>query len=88
MGFGERVAAKADDAVITKARDSASVAARFGHVVYAPVLDLPGGPLSIGLALNRWGMVIAAIEAEGWRLEAWAADSGHAYPLFRRAAGS
>lgn len=85
MGLGQRIADKADDAVITKAHDEATAAVRLGHTVYAPVLDRPGGPLSTGLALNRWGMVIEAIEEAGWQLDTWAAGNGSAYPLFRRA---
>lgn len=75
----------ATEATVTTARGNASAARKLGHTIYAPELPLPGGALTVDLAINRWGIVIEAIEDEGWALAAWSAADGKGYPVFRLA---
>jgi hypothetical protein len=70
--------------------DEARKAAEDGLPVFVTVLHslavATSGDLQVRL---EWGRRIAAIEAEGWRLEQWSVDrdakgNPEAFPVFRR----
>jgi hypothetical protein len=77
--------------------DEAREAAEAGLPVFITVLHsltttgVFGGPNVGSLPVRlEWAKRVAAIEAEGWRLEQWAVDhdakgNPNAYPVFRRA---
>lgn len=60
-----------------------------GSVVFTPLLNLPSSHPGMSGRIKDWELMIAAIEAVGWRLEAWAVTPDgkgrpQAMPLYRR----
>lgn len=74
------------DAIGTEARKAAEA----GRTVFTPRLNLPGTHHGMSGDIDTWGLMIQAVEAEGWSLQHWTVGvdqkgRGEAYPLFRRA---
>lgn len=64
-------------------------AAERGQTVFAAMLNTPMTMPDLSGEVPGWGDMVAAVEAQGWRLEHWSAGADHkgrpqAYPVFRR----
>lgn len=64
-------------------------AAEAGRGVFTPRLNMPGSASGLSGDIDTWGLMVEAIEAEGWTLVHWTVGvdqkgRGEAYPLFRR----
>lgn len=69
--------------------DEAEKAAANGDVIFTPVLNMPQSHHGMSGNVRDWALMIASVEAAGWRLEQWTVGQDNkgrpeAYPLFRR----
>lgn len=60
-----------------------------GRLTFAALLNTPASHTGVSGVIDDWGVMVDAIEAEGWSLSMWAAavdakGKPQAYPLFRR----
>jgi hypothetical protein len=82
MGFIKDAKSNIVGTEAAKARDA-------GRTVFTPRLNMPSSQPGLSGDIDTWGLMVQAIEAEGWTLAHWAVGvdtkgRGEAYPLFRR----
>jgi hypothetical protein len=90
MGIFDKTKAALSDADVAPVRKAAAEAYVKGAGTYAPTLEAS----IIGGSTTNWGVMVDAVEAEGWVLVHWAVAPSTlsesnvarpaAFPLFRR----